>query len=254
MALRDLAARRHLEGEGLVRRQAERPGQGSAPGLLRVRQHQQRPGLGHVVVEVQVIAGMQHARRAHPAALVAVALHVEVEIEVVDAAHVAERRGHLDPGAGLVDVEGNRQPRVLALLGEGRPPKHFQRLDVDAIGVEVSPEQFDVTPRHVEVIRLQPHAALVTERDLADADVAPDIAAQPFDLQSAEPSDLESVGAGLDQQAGLRQQHPVACADQGERDQRQERQSHGHDGLRQGHAPAGGNVFRRAQKLCPMLT
>ena len=57
-------------------------------------------------------------------------------------------------------------------------PQQLQDLDVDPLGMEVPPQKFDVIPCHLDIIRLQPDALLVADGQLADAQVAPDIAAQ----------------------------------------------------------------------------
>ena len=106
----------------------------------------------------------------------------------------------------------------------------------------------------MDIIGLQPRPALVADHELGHAHVAPDIAAQALDPQAPEPSDLEPVGGGLDQQPRLRQQRPVANPGDGDEQKRQEGQGRRDDGLGKDGPPPLGHVVRRGQKLCPMLT
>ncbi len=206
-----------------------------------------------------MVAQVKRAGGPDLAVQVADPLDVEVEVHVVDAAAIAEGGQQFEPGVGRIDVEIHRQAAVLALGRQGRPPQHLHQAHVDAVGVEGPPQQVGVTPGHVDVVGLQPDALLVAQGQLADGQVAPDVAAQALDLQPAKAADLEAIGPGLDHHPRLRQQHAEPGDCQANGDQRQDHQGDGHDRLgdRRALQDLGllgrGRVVRRAQKLCPML-
>jgi hypothetical protein len=229
--------------------------------LRRVGLDQQRPTFVDLELQVQVVAGIQQAGGSDRDVHAAGAPNGEIEAQIVDPALPTEGGEHLHLALGVVDVEGDRQPaRSLALGRQGRTADQPQGLHLDPVGVEAADQQLRIAPLQVQVPGLQPDALFVADRQTADAQVAPDVAGQALDLQPPQATDLQPVGARLDQQPRLGQQHAIARAGEQACEDQHHRQADCDDRL----GEAGGLLRRLfgggrglgflAQKLCPMLT
>ncbi len=186
------------------------------------------------------------------------------------AAHVVEARtggeGRQGPQAEAhrLDVESDRQAaRGRTLRGQARTPHHRHGLGVQGGHLQPPMQQRAIVPVDDDVVSLEPRPVFVRDGELANGEVAPDVAPQALDLQLAHPAQHQAADPRFDQQAGARRQHAVA---QGGHRQDENQQPRGHEG--QGPARGGarshrlrppsdrsrrGGVGRRAQKLCPML-
>ena len=131
LALGHLAVGADVQVEGLVRREAQRPGERTSLRLLGDRDEPQGPRGAQREVHVQVVAGVQQAGGVRLADLAASPLDIELGGEVIDPTLVTEGRQQLDAGPGLVDVEGDRQSAVLSLGGKRRPAQETDGLGLD---------------------------------------------------------------------------------------------------------------------------
>ncbi len=123
-----------------------------------------------------------------------------------------------------------------------------------------------VVPADVEVVGLEPDAVFVGDGQPPNGEVAPDVAAEPLDLQLADLPEAEPGHPRLDQQPGRRRQHPEAQHRRGQGDEqhrdeheadrpaRRRPGAHAGEAARPPRGPLGRGVRRLAQKLCPMLT
>ena len=262
-----------LQVERTVGRQAQGAGDRAAIGLGRIGDQVQALGASQVEIEFQVVAGVQARGDTDRALLPAQARHLVVARNVEVAVLSAEGGARDQPELEGVQVHRHRRSAGLgAFRLHGRAPQDHDVAGVDALGVEAAAEQLGRTPRHAQVVGLQPDPLLVGDGQAANAEVLPDVARQAFDLQLADAAQLQARGAGL-------QEHPALRRD------RRQAQTAGHDdqqarqdrrGDQQGAAPADllgglhGGLARRfrgmddglrqvrlvvlpAQKLCPML-
>ncbi|MCR5880055.1 hypothetical protein [Phenylobacterium sp. J367] len=110
----------------------------------------------------------------------------------------------------------------------------------------------------MDIIGFQPHALLVADSELADPEVAPDVAGKALDPEPAEAADLEAVRARLDEQPGLGEQDAIPRAGEDRPDSHDQSDGEHHQGLGEDlalqHLGRRGRVGGLAQKLCPMLT
>ncbi len=258
------AVRLEIDAERLVGRQAQRSRQGPAPGLLRLGGDLKgllRAGVEtHVqeVAEVGEAGGMDVARLA-PAA----AQQPQLAVDVVEPRALGEGRQGLQAELHRPDVEGHRQAAGgRPLGGEARAAQHRHLVGRQARDLQPAMHQGAIVPGRGDLVGLEPDAVLVGDGQLAEGEVAPDVAAQALDLQPAHRPQLQTRDPRLDQQPRARSQHPEA---QHRRHQPHEQHRHDDERRRPRRGRAGPHPRQAAgalgrgdgafaQKLCPMLT
>ena len=235
------------------------PARGPALGLQRLGVDQQRMLGPEVEIQVQEIAEMQQALDRDGAGLAATApLQAQPALHGVEAALGAEGRQGLHREGERFDVDAHRLgARTPAAGTERRPAQHPHALGGGGVDLQPAAQQGAIAPAHGEPVGFEPDTLLVGNGEAADGEVAPDVAAQPVDLQHPQPAQLDPAGARFDQQPGLRRQHAIARGGQPQGDeQHEDRQAeHGtaQDGPRQQAARRRPRWLGRAQKAWPML-
>ena len=147
-------------------------------------------------------------------------------------------------------MERNRQVAIHALGAQDRAAEYPQGFDLQVVGPERPLEKLARRPGQVNIGGLKPDALLIAHGQPANADVAPDVAAESLDAEPAQPTNRQAVRPSLQQQATLRGQSAVANAQHSD-----EQQADGHGQGDRDHphdrtAPARGHdLVRRAQKL-----
>ncbi len=200
------AAARHLEaspaggarGAGLdqerpVGRQPERAGHRAALGLAGV--HGQPDGLVAAKVEgrVQAVAGVGQAGGVDMPRHAAEAPQLEGAVDVVEPVARRERRQQLDPRGELVDGHRYRRatPRGRSLW-RGRP-QHRQQTGVQLTDGEAPAQQLRPVPPHTDGSRIEPWPVVIADGQSPDGEVAPDVALETLDVQTAVSSEVQAI-------------------------------------------------------------
>ncbi len=225
----------------------------------------QRAGAADVEPQVQQVSGMQQAAGGHGPGLAEVAaFNAEGARHVEQSGPGAERRQGLQPEPHGADFEGHRQAAGRRPLGrEARTPEHPHGLGGGVVDAQAPEDQLGVAPVQPHAIGLEPHALLVGDGQAPDGEIAPDVAAQPLDLQLADAAELQAAAARLQHHPPLRRQHAEAKRGNGGGDDE-------HHGDEARDRPAGGRARapgpdpsarsaargrrgRVGQNACPML-
>ena len=109
----------------------------------------------------------------------------------------AEGRQGLKLGLQAIDGDRNRHPRIRRRRTQHGPAQDAHVGGLDRGGVKTADEQFAGSPGHGQVVRLQPDPVLVSNGQAPDGEVMPDVAAQSFDLQLADPPQAQAAGLSL---------------------------------------------------------
>ena len=253
-----------LDQERLVGRQAQRAGHRAALGLAGVQGEPDGLVAAEIERGVQAIAGVDQAGGVDVTGHAAPAAKLEPAVHVIKPVAGRKRRQQLDARGELVDGHGHR--RAAARRGPlwSRGPQHRHQAGVERPHGQPAAEQLSPIPPHTNAPGVEPGPVVVADRQSSDREIAPDVAAQPLDVQAAVAPDVDAIEHRLDESEAGRRQHAEAQQDRGHAHQADQR--HDRDGGPASAAPAAsprrgrlvlgrGLVLRRrlAQKLCPML-
>ncbi len=249
-----------VDAERQVGSQPEGAGEGAALGFQRLGFDLYRPRRAGVEIHVHEVAGMGQAGGMDlPPLALALAQDPKLARDVVEPRPLGEGRQGPQRELHGADVEGHRQPaRGRALRRQARPAHHQDLHGLEFRDLQPPVHQGAVVPGDIEIVGLEPDAVLVGDGQPPDGEIAPDVAAQAFDLQLAHRPQHQPGHPRLDQEPCARRQGAIAqrhhAQDRQERrsPHRRRRPAEGRAGLQ---PPASGGRGRGlAQKLCPMLT
>ena len=100
-------------------------------------------------------------------------------------------------------MERHRQVAICALGAKDRSAEDPHGFDLQGVSPERALEKRARRPGQMKVGGLQPHALLIAHGQPANADITPNVAAEPLDAEPAEPTDFQTAGPRLKQQAAL---------------------------------------------------
>ena len=217
-----LAVDQGVGGERLVRRIAQRAGDGAALRFLRPQvQAQVRHLFAEGGGEAQVIARAAEAVGVDVGGLGAEARNGRVARQAPAAVFLGEVLQQFDIGRELVDhhADGGGAGRLAGRRLGHRAADQADLVGADLVGVETAKDELKIAPVHAHVARLQPDAVAIGDRDAGQGEVVEQVAGQSLDVDAAIAADLLAGHEAGDQLAARAAEQIGAPADKG--DQRQ---------------------------------
>ena len=212
------------QAEGLLRRQPRRPGQRAALAFAGLQVEADPLVQADIEPGVQAVALAQPALGPDRPAKAPAPLHGQPGADVEQTLLDAERRVGDEPQLQPVELERHGQLLRAALTAalQHRPAQDLDAGGRQAFDMHAPPQQLHGLPAHGDVVRVQPDALCVDNRQAPHAEIPQHIASEALHMQLAQRPELQALERGDDQVAAGLRQHAVTDGQAERQDQREQ--------------------------------